>query len=229
MFQRHINRGLDRAAALLETTTINGKRHYKVPFGDEWATYPSITTVLSANPDKIAGLAKWRRRVGNKEASRIAGTAARRGTSLHNIIERYIENDPDFLAGEMPDAIAMFNRVKPILSKNLNNIIAQEAALFSHRLKIAGRVDCIAEWDGILSICDWKNSNKPKRLEWIDDYFQQACGYAAMYYEMTGIAIKQAVILVSVQDSEPQLFVAKTGDWLEPLYESITQFNKANA
>jgi len=208
----------------IETSYKDGTRYYSV----EGKSYPSITSVLSSDPKKRKSLAEWRKRVGEKEANKISGQASRRGTAVHQICEDYLNNKPEYINGAMPDSVEMFSSLRPILDKSLGVINAQEVALFSHRLGIAGRVDCIAEWDDTLSIIDFKTSNKPKRVEWIDDYFMQCAGYAAMYYEMTDIPIKDVVVAIMVAGEEPQIFKEKVANWLVPLTIAIKRFNEEN-
>ena len=212
----------------LKTTNVNGSRFYVTPDGNK---YPSITTVLSSDPEKKRGLMEWRKRVGEKEANRISSQAARRGTSVHTLCEHHLYNaspeEPDSVWQKaMPDAIEMFNSIAPILNENVNNIHGQEVALYSDRLGVAGRVDCIAEWNGTLSVIDFKTSRKPKKAEWIRDYYMQCAAYAAMYYERTGIPIKDLVIAVMVENDEPQIFHEKVFDWLPPLKELIDNFGR---
>jgi ATP-dependent exoDNAse (exonuclease V) beta subunit len=208
----------------IKTSYKDRTRYYSV----EGKSYPSITSVLSSDPKKRKSLAEWRKRVGEKEANKISGQASRRGTAVHQICEDYLNNKPEYINGAMPDSVEMFSSLRPILDKSLGVINAQEVALFSHRLGIAGRVDCIAEWDDTLSIIDFKTSNKPKRVEWIDDYFMQCAGYAAMYYEMTDIPIKDVVVAIMVAGEEPQIFKEKVANWLVPLTIAIKRFNKEN-
>ena len=208
----------------IKTSYKNGKRYYSI----EGKTYPSITSVLGSNPDKKRSLMEWRKRVGVEEANKISTTAAKRGTAVHQICEDYLNNKPDHINGAMPDSVEMFSSLSPILDNSLGTIYAQEVAMFSHRLGVAGRVDCIAEWDDTLSIIDFKTSNKPKRIEWINDYFMQCAGYAAMYYEMTDIPIKDVVVAIMVVGEEPQIFKEKVANWLVPLTIAIKRFNKEN-
>ena len=210
----------------LNTTTVNGKRHYIV--GD--AKLPSITTVLSANPEKIAALAKWRKNVGQEKAKQISRVASSRGTKAHLICERYVNNEEHYAEGAMPDALTMFKSLKPTLDKNLGLVHAQEVALHSRVLGVAGRVDLIAEWDGSLASIDYKTSGKLKRKEWISDYFMQGAAYACMYYELTGIPIRDVVIAIMVDGMrEPQIFKEKVGDWLQPLKSAINYYNAINS
>ena len=194
---------------LTRKTTEEGRRYF-TPDGN---AYPSITTVLGVLSKD--GILEWRKRVGEEEANRISRQAATRGTAVHKLAEDYLDNLPDWNKGAMPANLASFNDLKTILDERLNNIYFQEEFLYSDRLKCAGQVDCIAEFDGQLSIVDFKTSRKPKKEEWITSYFIQASFYAAAFYERTGIPIKQGVILITVDGNEPQVFKVNTYDYLE--------------
>lgn len=194
---------------LTRKTTEEGRRYF-TPDGN---AYPSITTVLGVLSKD--GILEWRKRVGEEEANRISRQAATLGTAVHKLAEDYLDNLPDWNKGAMPANLASFNDLKTILDERLNNIYFQEEFLYSDRLKCAGQVDCIAEFDGQLSIVDFKTSRKPKKEEWITSYFIQASFYAAAFYERTGIPIKQGVILITVDGNEPQVFKVNTYDYLE--------------
>ena len=190
-------------------TTESGRKY----FTPEGNAYPSITTVLGIlNKDAIQ---EWRNRVGEKEANRVSAFASKRGTAVHKLAEDYLNNEPDYKKGHMPTSVVSFNGIKSILDERLNNIWMQETFLYSDKLKCAGQVDCIAEFDGELSIIDFKTSRKEKKEEWITNYFIQASFYAAAFYERTGIAIKQGVIIITVDGSEPQVFKVNTHDYLQ--------------
>lgn len=207
----------------LKTVYENSKRFYVTPAGNK---YPSITSVLGANPEKKKGLQEWRKRVGETEANKISRKASRRGTTVHKICEDYLNNEEEYINGAMPDSVGMFNSLKPILVENVGNIYGQELALYSDRLGVAGRVDLIAEWDGVPSVIDFKTSARPKKTEWIDDYFMQCSGYAAMYYEMTGFPIKDVVVAIMVDGDSPQIFKGKVGEWLPSLARAIVDFKR---
>lgn len=204
----------------LETETIDGKRHYVTPGGK----YPSITTVLSVLSRE--GIAAWRKKVGDKEANRISTQAARRGTNVHQMCEDYLNNElveKDFL----PHERILFNPIKKALDKSIGAVYAQEAPLYSDFLGVAGRVDCVAEWDGRLSIIDFKTSRKLKKKEWIQSYFQQATAYCIMWEERTGIPIDKIVIVITVDDEdEPQVFVEKRDNWYPYLKDTIEAYHK---
>jgi len=194
---------------LTRETTPQGRRY----FTPEGKSYPSITTVLSMlSKDSIK---KWREKVGEVEANKISQQASTRGTAVHQLAEDYLNNKEDWKKGAMPSNLFSFNQIKPILDEYVDNIRLQEVFLYSDRLETAGQVDCIAEYDGVLSIIDFKTSRKPKKEEWITSYFMQAAFYAAAFYERTGIPIKQGVIIIAVDGEEPQVFKVSTGEYLK--------------
>ena len=116
------------------------------------------------------------------------------------------------------------SRIKPLLH-NINNVYYQEVALYSNVLRLAGRVDCIAEYNGVLSIIDFKTAAKPKRQEWIDDYFIQCTFYACAFFELTGIEIKQVVVLITVDGNPPQEFIQPVGNWLKKLIQMRKKYD----
>lgn len=208
---------------MVAETTESG-RVYKTPEG---IGLPSITTVLSIlSRDSIA---KWRARVGEAEANKISYRASTRGTAVHEIIEKYIDNDENYKDGYTPDIISSFIAVKSILDDRIGRVFAQEAPLYSNHLGVAGRVDCVAEFDGKLSIIDFKTSLKPKRLEWIKNYFMQESAYAIMWEERTGMPITQLVTIISVDNAEPQVFIEHRDNWVRPLRDTIAQYNEENS
>ena len=208
---------------MVAETTDKG-RVYKTPEG---INLPSITTVLSIlSRDSIAA---WRKRVGEEEANRISRRATTRGTAVHEIIEKYIDNVEDYREGYMPDVIESFLVLKPILDNSIGKVYAQEAPLYSNHLGVAGRVDCVAEFDGKLSIIDFKTAMKPKKVEWIKNYFMQESAYAIMWEERTGMPITQLVTVISVDDHDPQVFIEHRDNWTRPLKETIEQYNQENS
>ena len=204
----HVDHGVV-LPTLTRKTTEEGRRYF-TPDGN---AYPSITTVLSImSKDAIMA---WRARVGAEEANKISRQASTRGTAVHKLAEDYVDNKPDWKGKHMPANVATFNSIKPILDEKLNNIWMQEVFLYSDKLKTAGQLDCIAEWEGVLSIVDFKTSRRVKKEEDITSYFIQMCFYAAAFLERTGIAIKQGIIVMAVDDSEPLIFKVNTYDYLE--------------
>jgi hypothetical protein len=213
--------GLKTHMPNLKSISHSRKRYYLSPEG---TIFPSMTTVLGDLKKDV--IMKWRQRVGEEEANRISTQAARRGTSVHHMCEDYINNLP-YLNRRMPNEIEMFNSIKPILDERIDNIRCQELALWSEHLGVAGRVDCIAEFDGKLSIIDFKTSSKPKREEWIDNYFMQMAGYAIMFEERTGIPVSQVVNVIALENGgQPQVFVQKRDTWVKPLIEAITSYKE---
>lgn len=197
-------------------TQDDGKRFYEAPNGKQ---YKSVTTILSnLSKDSIQ---KWRNRVGEEEANRISSKATKRGTACHSIIEEYIQNSPDCLKDKTFDLIDTFKNIEPIIDDHLDNIYAIETALWSDEMEIAGRVDCIAEWDGELSVIDWKTSRKPKKEEWIESYFLQSTCYAIMFEEIYGISINKIVIVISVDGDTPQVFEKDPKEYYERLMDVL--------
>ena len=145
----------------LKTENINGKRVYETPNGDK---YISITSLLS-NLSK-AGIQEWRNRVGAEEANRISTKASRQGTGVHSICESYIKNEDGFLDGRMPNEVEMFQSIESLLDC-IDDVHCVEGALYSDELKLAGRTDLIAEFDGNLSVIDYKTSRKIKNWDFI--------------------------------------------------------------
>jgi ATP-dependent exoDNAse (exonuclease V) beta subunit len=193
----------------LTTETVNGKRFYRTPEG---LLYPSVTTITSQHgKDKIL---EWRKRVGEAEANRVSARASGRGTRVHKLCENYLNNEEDFARDTMPDALVMFKAIQPILDKYIDNIHALEVPLYSDHLKVAGRVDCIAEFDGRLSVIDFKTASKPKEEKWILNYFMQCSAYAVMYEERTKIPVPRIAVVIAVDGEQPQIFVKKRNDYI---------------
>ena len=205
----------------IKASNQDGSRVYETPDGN---FYPSITTVLSVRNKK--GLFEWRKRVGDDVANYVARTSAARGTAVHHMCEDYLNNDFDeekhkkkFLA------YCLFKQLAKETLDNVDNIHAQECGLYSDKYKVAGRVDCIAEYNGKLSIIDFKTSTKERSDEWNENYYIQASAYAEMYEERTGKSIDQIVILVATEDGVVQEFVKTKHDYIPMLNEVIGEFN----
>ena len=183
---------------------VDGKRVYLTPEGFK---FPSVTTVISNNKAKKAGIAKWRARVGEQKANNISARSTGRGTKYHSIAEDYFNNNLDLKKySKFPLPVLMFQHSRPVLDR-INNIYLQEAALYSKHLEIAGRVDCIAEFDGVLSIIDFKTAAEPKREKYLYDYFVQETAYACMLQENYGLSVKQLVTIVACENGETQVKV----------------------
>ena len=203
----------------LESITTDEGRKYLVPNGE---VYKSVTTVLSSyNKQHIL---EWREAVGEEEANRVSGLAARRGTALHSACEQYLLNEMSSLqmTKMMPNIKHLFRQLKPHFDSNMGEIYALEQALYSDKLKIAGRVDCISFWNGVLSIIDFKTSTKYKLQENILNYFMQCTAYALMFEELTGTPINQLVVAIAVEEeSLPQFFVVEKHKYITELIKYI--------
>jgi len=204
---------------LKSETFPDGKRYYTLADGTR---LPSVTTVLGVQ--KKQAIFEWRKRVGDEEANRISKQATSRGTNVHTICENYLNNKQDYMKGIMPDALEYFLSIKPYLNK-IDNIHYQEAALWSKQLGMAGRVDCIAEYEGELSVIDFKTSSRVKNREDILDYFWQTTAYSLMYEEMIGRPINNLVIIMAVKDSDPLIFKENVQDHIDGLAEAINYYH----
>ena len=208
----------------IKATTTDGVRLYETPEGNK---YPSITTVLSVRNKK--GLFEWRKRVGDDVANYVARKAANRGTSVHHMCEDYINNDFDEEKHKkkfLP--YVLFNQLRESVLQKIDNVNAQECGLYSDKYKVAGRVDCIAEYDGKLSIIDFKTSSKERSDDWNESYYIQASAYAEMFEERTKISIDQVVILVVTEDGVVQEFVKNKTEFLPLLSDVIKEWKVKN-
>ena len=208
----------------ITATTTDGVRLYETPEGNK---YPSITTVLSVRNKK--GLHDWRKRVGDDVANYVARKAANRGTAVHHMCEDYLNNDFDEEKHKkkfLP--YVLFKQLRDSVLQKTNNIYSQECGLYSDKYKVAGRVDCIAEYDGVLSIIDFKTSSKERSDEWNESYYIQASAYAEMFEERTGIAINQICILVVTEDGIVQEFVKNKTEYLPLLTDVIKEWEEKN-
>jgi len=209
----------------LDAKIKRGQRWYTTPTGDQ---YPSVTTVLSNQ--KKAGLEAWKQALGPKKALRETARCADRGTAVHTMIENFIENMemPDIIKDQEYSNVRVFNQMKTRLKK-INNVRVQEVPLYSNRLKLAGRVDCVAEYNGVLSIIDFKTSNNTKYGDMVEDYFLQCTAYAIMYSEMFEEAIEDIVVIIGVEKGlAPMLYRKKIDNYVAPLLKRIRTFYNEN-
>ena len=215
----------------LEVEPVNkdGVRFYKLPKTDKY--YPSVTSITSFKNAKF--FKEWRTKIGEDEANRITARATQRGTAFHSIAEDYIngELDLDKYLDNNPLSVRMFQSAKDTLNR-INNIHCLESFLYSHYLGLAGRVGCIAEFDGELAVIDFKTSTKEKKEEHIENYFVQETAYAAMFLERTGIEVKKIVTLIATEEGSIQIFQKHNlDDYLQLLKSYIEEFvrGKVNA
>ena len=172
---------------------VLGTRMYVAPNGQR---YPSVTTVIADHGTEA--ILEWRKKVGDEKANEISRKATTRGTGVHKTLETYLKNEDTSTLEMMPNVKSLFVRMKQELDEKVNNIHCLEDRLFSHELKLAGTVDCIAEYKGVLSVIDFKTSIRLKKKENIGGYFMQGSAYAQMFNEMIGNNIEQVVILIGV-------------------------------
>ena len=199
---------------LKEEMTDRG-RIYITPEGNR---YPSVTTVLSAGTDQ-SWLEKWKERVGPEEVKRVQVKASRRGSAVHELAEHYLKNDPNYKKGHMPVNVDSFYKIKPFLDEHIGLIAGLEIPLYSDTLRTAGRSDCIAKWDGVWSIIDFKTSKKIKNKEDITNYFMQESCYAHMFFERTGKKIPQIVTVMTIDHEDPRVFIEKADDYIDGFRE----------
>jgi len=194
-------------------------RVYVAPDGSR---YPSVTTVLSIlSEDAIRA---WRLRVGEEEANKVGHRASNRGTAVHSIIEKYLKNEDT--SDNLPHIKQSLANLRPILDKSIGKIFGLETALYSRHLGMAGRCDCIAEWNGVPSIVDFKTSKRVKKKENIASYFAQASAYAIMFEERTGLAIPNTVIVMDVDDNHPLIFEEHRDNFVELLLSTKKEYDR---
>ena len=196
---------------------VDGFRFYDI----DGKAYPSITTVLGIQ--KKAQLQEWRDKIGENVANWEMGRAARRGKSFHTLVEQYIKGLTPSERGVLP--LGLFRLIKPYVDQ-IDNIHCLETIMYSKKLTIAGQVDCIAEYNGKLSVIDFKTANKERQESWIENYFMQTSAYAQMYEELFGKEIEQIVILLASEDGSVQSFIKEKKDYMDPLKKSINDFYK---
>ena len=213
----------------IKSTTKNKVRLYETPDGNH---YPSITTVLSVRNKQA--LFEWRKRVGEDVANYVARKAANRGTHVHHMCEDYLNN----VHLDFPEKweehkkkflpYTLFKQLKNSVLQKIDNVYAQECGLYSDKYKVAGRVDCIAEYDGIPSIIDFKTSTSERNDSRNENYYIQASAYAEMFEERTGMAISQIIILVVTEDGVVQEFVKDKTEYLPLLIDTIKKWKQKN-
>ena len=202
---------------LERVTAPDGSRVYQTPSG---RAYPSVTTVTGLlSKDAIIA---WRKRVGEEEANRVSSKAAKRGTRVHALCEDFLSNKEVMV--DMFDH-DMWEKFKPLLLR-INNIHALETPLYSDHLEVAGTVDCIAEFDGKVSVIDFKTSKRLKSRDDIHGYFMQCSAYAVAFEELTGVPVSRLVILMAVDDEDPLVFIEKRDTWIPHFRKLREDFRK---
>mgnify|MGYP003117192032 CR=1 FL=1 len=206
----------------VEPVNDNGVRYYPIPGADKY--YPSVTSITSFQSAKF--FKAWRKKVGEEQANRITARATQRGSAFHSITEDYINGvlNLDTYLENNPLSVRMFQSAKSTLNR-IDKIHCLETFLFSHYLGLAGRVDCIAEFDGELAVIDFKTSTKLKKEDYIEHYFVQETAYAAMFLERSGIQVKKVVTLIATEEGSIQVFEKyNLDDYLQLLKSYIEEF-----
>ena len=216
------------AKPLKEVTsrTLDHGRFYKID--DLWM--PSVTTVVGHQSKH--GILEWQNRVGFAEAEKVRRAAAWRGTQYHNLVEHYLKNELEEVEKSEGLPTYLFRSARETLNR-ISNIHAIEAPLFSRTLCIAGRVDCIAEFDNELSIIDFKTTKNLKKEEHLEKFFVQESAYAYMYYELTGVEVDKLVTLSVAEDGSIQVaqkydkvpYIDTLIDWIDIYHEEINEGN----
>ena len=197
---------------------IEGYRFYDI----DGQNYPSVTSILGIR--KKEGLQKWRDSVGNEVANWEMNRAARRGKSFHKLVEQYLNNETPSIRDVLP--LGLFRLAKPYIDQ-INNIRLLEKIMVSPKLTIAGQVDCVAEYNGKLSVIDFKSANKERKEDWIENYFLQCTAYSSMYEETFGEKIEQIVVLLAAEDGTMTAYVKDPQDYIEELVLSIETFYRS--
>jgi len=203
---------------------INGMRFYEV----DGKAYPSVTSVLGYRPKP--GLLAWRKNVGEEAAKWEMARAARRGKATHTLVEEFLKGETPSTRDVLP--LGLFSLLKPYIAQ-IDNVHCLETILYSNKLTLAGQVDCIAEYNGKLSVIDFKTANKERNDAWNESYYLQTTAYSIMYEELFGTPIEQIVILMASEDGAARAFVKERKEYIPKLEEEIKyfydNFNKENA
>ena len=200
-----------------DRTTIDGKRHYCLPDGTR---VPSVTTILDRTKpeEKRQALAAWKKRVGEQQAQQIVTEAANRGTRMHTYLEHYVKTGDMKELPSNPFAQPSWFMAAEVILKGLDHVDefwGVEVPLYYSGL-YAGTTDCLGVWKGRPAIMDFKQTNKPKKREWIEDYFLQLCAYAQAHNNMHGTEINQGVILMAAQPK-----ILEDGTYSTPEYQEF--------
>ena len=203
----------------LKSQSQNGFRYYSV----DGKSYPSVTSVLSILSKD--GIRAWRDSIGHDVADFETRRAATRGIHFHKICENYLYNKNISEYKKKILSYGLFNLAKSEIDR-IDNIYGMEKTLYSHSLKLAGRTDCIAEFDNVLSIIDFKSANKEKSPEILENHILQETAYAIMWNELTDIPIQQIVTIVACENGELQTVIEKPEFYRQKLESVIEQFDK---
>jgi genome maintenance exonuclease 1 len=201
--------------------TVDGKRFYATPDGKN---LPSVTTILDKTKpqEKVEALNRWRRSVGAEKAQQITTEAANRGTRMHTYLEQYVRDGAIKEPGSNPYSWPSHAMAKVVVEQGLqkvNEFWGIEVPLYFPGI-YAGTTDGAGIHLNEESILDYKQTNKPKKREWIDDYFIQLCAYAEAHNELHGTKIKKGVVLMCVKpDLDEQFNIIKPPEYQEFVLE----------
>jgi hypothetical protein len=208
----------------LKQVTLPDRRYYVTPEGNE---YPSVTTLLGRIPAKRAGIAKWQKNVGMEEANRIRDYAGYRGTLIHDALEKFVLNDPNYLDGLNPIHKNAVRSMASSLKKHITGTIyGIELGMYSDELRTAGTGDLIVEMDGVITVCDFKTSRREKRPNDIKDYYLQATAYAMMLKELYGMDAKKIRILMWVDGGGVFQYTNDVAKLIEPTKRVFEKLHK---
>lgn len=215
-----LHESLEHLPQLRQVATTLG-RVYEVKTGrDAGAVYPSITRILGAKPKP--GLDAWRQRVGTAEAAKITTRAGIRGSSVHKLAECYLGNLE--LPEYTPSIAELWSPLRDWLAEHITVVRAQECDVYSNKLKVAGRMDLLADYEGVLSVVDIKTSTKPKIDAYVQDYYHQTCFYSCALYEMMGLRVKKIVLPIVNPETGIQVFVSEPMRHFAGLKSAIDDF-----
>jgi len=198
----------------LKRTTTEHQRLYQCPDGN---AVPSVTTILdkTKSAEKKAGLARWRKSVGEAKATAIVTEAANRGTRMHTYLEKYVLGEELKESVSNPYAQQSLDMAKIVVKEGLCNVDeywGTEVALYFPKI-YAGTTDLVGVHRGDNAILDFKQTNKPKKREWIEDYFLQLAAYAEAHNEVHGTNIRKGVVLMCSKDYKYQEFISEGTEW----------------
>ncbi len=208
--------------------SVNGKRLYENPFGDP---VPSVTTILDKTKpkEKREALNRWKKRVGEKEAQKIVTEAANVGSIMHEILESWVKNS-EYNGKMLLQAKLMADTVKKNIEPHLNEVWGSEVNLCYPQL-YAGTADLLGVWKGKPTIMDFKQTNKPKKREWIEDYFMQGAAYALAHNELYETKIENIAIFMCSRNCDWQLFEVEVDEfkqWEDSWAKRLQEFYNVN-
>ena len=214
----------------LSRASVDGKRLYTCPDGN---AVPSVTTILdkTKSKEKQQALANWRKSVGEEKATQIVTEAANRGTRMHTYLENYVLGEELKESVSNPYAQQSLDMAKIVIKEGLCNVDeywGTEVALYHPKI-YAGTTDLVGVHKGEPAILDFKQTNKPKKREWIEDYFLQLAAYAEAHNEVYGTKINKGVVLMCSADYKYQEFISEGAEfdmWKDLWWKRVEEYYK---